>query len=182
MDEVATINLMNPVIITTPRTVIRKISEADFDDMLSVYGDLELMRYVGDSTAISEEDCRRWIPITFANYQKRGYGLFKITSPANGECMGFVGLTHPGDIPDPEIKYVLKKEHWGQGLAQEVIRVVTEAGLSQFGLKRIIATIDPDNAASMHLIQKCGYVRVDDVIDEEGSITAVFEVSAPLVK
>lgn len=170
---------MNPGVIETPRTTIRKISDADFDDMMSVYGNLELMRYVG---AITEEDCRRWIPITLDNYEKRGYGLFKITSPANGECMGFVGLTHPGDIPDPEIKYVLKKELWGQGLAQEVIRAVTEAGFGQFGLKRIIATIDPDNLASMHLIQKCGYIRVDDVTDEDGSVTAVFEVAAPLVK
>jgi hypothetical protein len=38
------------------RTRVRRITAEDYDEMFEVYSDLELMKYVGDSTAISPED------------------------------------------------------------------------------------------------------------------------------
>ena len=40
-------------------------------DMLRVYGDLDAMRWVGDGTAITEEECERWFDVTAENLRRR---------------------------------------------------------------------------------------------------------------
>ena len=55
----------------TPRLLGRRLEPQDLEPMLAVYGDLEAMRFVGDGTALSREDCARWLAVTAENYEKR---------------------------------------------------------------------------------------------------------------
>lgn len=163
-------------ILETNRTRIRRIVESDFDEMMVVYGDLELMKYVGDSTALSEEDGRKWIEITLANYEKRGYGLF-LVEDLEGRCIGFAGISHPGGQEEAEIKYTFKKSVWGKGIATEVVGGLTNHALKVWNLPLIIATIDPANTASQAVIAKCGYTRQEDRIEDDGEVTAVWKIN-----
>ena len=158
----------------TDRMRVRRIEGSDLNAMLEVYGDLELMRFVGDSSAISPEDCARWIDITLDNYEKRGYGLFLVEALDSGEHLGFVGITHPGGQIEPEIKYVLRREHWGKGLAQELVAATCGHAHQVWNLEVIIATVHPDNDVSHHVLQKAGFIRVADRVDEDGT-TVVWE-------
>ncbi|MFM9874310.1 MAG: GNAT family N-acetyltransferase [Fimbriimonadaceae bacterium] len=163
------------IILETQRTQIRQINESDFEEMMAVYADLELMRFVGDSSAITPEDARRWIIITQNNYAKKGYGLFLIEDKLNQICLGFVGLTHPGGQVLPEIKYVIKKPYSSRGLATEVVSALTNHSKEEWQINKIIATVDPENKPSMRILEKCGYVRQPDIINEDSSITALFQ-------
>lgn len=164
---------------TTERLQVRRIAPSDYSLMMEVYGDLELMRFVGDSTAISAEDCSRWIDITLDNYAKRGYGLMLVESLGTGQHLGFVGLTHPGGQPEPEIKYVLRKEHWRKGLAQELVAGTCAHAHGVWGLDTVIATVHPDNHVSNHILAKCGFVRRTDLENEDGSTTFLWEHRSP---
>jgi RimJ/RimL family protein N-acetyltransferase len=158
----------------TGRMRVRRIGPLDYEAMMEVYGDLELMRYVGDSSAIAPEDCARWIHITLENYEKRGYGLFLVEALDSGEHLGFVGITHPGGQIEPEIKYVIRREHWGKGLAQELVAATCGHAHAVWNLEVVIATVHPENDVSNHVLQKTRFTRVANRVDEDGT-TVVWE-------
>ncbi len=159
------------VILQCDRFKIRQINEADFEAMFEVYSNMSLMTFVGDGSAISESDCRKWIQITLDNYSNRGYGMFLVESPESQECLGFVGLTHPGGIEIPEIKYVLKQIYWGRGLATQIVSSLCEHAKNAWDLKEICATIDPENIASCKVMEKCGFQQSESIVEPDGDVT-----------
>ena len=55
-----------------------------------------------------------------------------------------------------EIGYVTDAGAWGRGYRHEALQALLEVGLSQFGLNRIEADIDPCNAASARILERLG--------------------------
>lgn len=58
---------------------------------------------------------------------------------------------------DLEIGYVLLKEFWGKGIATEVARNLCDYAFSRFDRSFLIAYVDPENASSRHVLEKCGF-------------------------
>jgi RimJ/RimL family protein N-acetyltransferase len=164
----------------TERLRLRKIRHDDFDSMMAVYGDLSAMRYVGDGTAISAEDCKRWIEITLSNYQTRGYGMFAVVLRESSQIVGFAGLVHPCKQREPELKYAYLSEFWGMGIATEAGRALLDYGRLEHGLSEIIATVDPSHRVSQNVLAKCGMTFREVRIDEGGTPTSVWGKRSPM--
>lgn len=165
-----------PLLFETPRLVCRQLTPADEDELYAVYSDADAMRYVDDGQPITREDTRRWIGITIRNYLKRGYGMSVLRlKDAAAPVVGFMGLVHPSDQIEPELKYALKRTYWGQGLATEAADGMLRYGLSYKGLRYVIATTDPANAPSHRVLEKVGMRRGDILKDPDGARTLVFE-------
>ncbi len=158
----------------TERLSVRPIADTDFDEMMAVYGDLDAMRYVGDGTVLSAENCKRWIQVTHENYKTRGYGMACLILRETGETIGFCGLTHPGGQEDPELKYSFHRRFWNQGFATETGLAMAAYGEATLGLTRIISTVDPGHTASRHVLQKCGFTHESTVLEEDGLETALW--------
>lgn len=131
----------------TQRLVVRRITAEDLEPMYSVYSDADAMRFVGEGTPITREACVRWVGVTLANYEARGYGMSAIALKQGLPIIGFCGLVHPSGQTTPEIKYALSREQWGQGYATETVSAMLGYGMKTLGLARIIATIHADNGA-----------------------------------
>ena len=58
-----------------------------------------------------------------------------------------------------EIGYVLGHAHWGQGYAQEALRLVIDYTFDVLGFRRIEADIDPRNTGSCKLAERLGFVQ-----------------------
>jgi RimJ/RimL family protein N-acetyltransferase len=164
----------NVALATTPRLILRRLGPADVDSLLAVYGDRDSMRWVGDGQALDRAACEAWVAVTERNYAARGYGMSAIEGRADGAVVGFVGLVHPGGQETPELKYALRKEYWGQGLATEAARAMIEYGTTRFGLREIIATIAPENEPSRRIILKLGMFEESPRVDDDGLPTCVF--------
>lgn len=160
---------------TTTRLEVRRIDSADYDAMFAVYGDPEGARWVGDGQPISPGDCSRWVDVTLANYESRGYGMSAVTLREGGEIVGFVGLVHPGGQEVPELKYAYGRAHWGQGYATEVAAAMLAYGEREFGMTRVIATTDPGNLASHRVLEKVGMVDIGTHVDEDGDEVKTYE-------
>ncbi len=65
----------------------------------------------------------------------------------------------PGMAPDTaEISYWLGRAHRGRGLAQAAVRQAAAAALAeQPGLRRVVAFVHPDNAASTWVLTRAGF-------------------------
>jgi RimJ/RimL family protein N-acetyltransferase len=58
-----------------------------------------------------------------------------------------------------ELGYTIRRDCWGEGHATEVARLLVELGFGRLGLERLAATCDPDNAASIRVLEKAGLCR-----------------------
>ncbi|WP_374567033.1 GNAT family N-acetyltransferase [Ideonella sp.] len=161
-------------LIDTPRQRIRRIEPGDGAAMLAVYGDADAMRWVGDGRPLDAAQCEEWIGVTLRNYATRGYGMVALVERTTGEVIGFCGLVHPGGQPDAEIKYALRRDHWGRGLATEAATALLAWGASALGLRQVMATAAPENVASHRVLLKAGMRRGALRHNADGSRTQLF--------
>ncbi|MCA9751874.1 MAG: GNAT family N-acetyltransferase [Gemmatimonadetes bacterium] len=168
---------MTDLVFETPSLQCRRWVTTDLDAIHAVYSDREAMRWVDDGEPITRAACEEWLRVTERNYATRGYGMFALTDRERGEVVGFCGLVHPGNQPEPEIKYAFRREVWGRGLASEAVPALLRHGAS-LGMERIIATVAPENVASRRVLEKAGLREIDRREDAEGT-TLVYEWIAP---
>jgi [ribosomal protein S5]-alanine N-acetyltransferase len=55
-----------------------------------------------------------------------------------------------------EISYAVHQDHWGQGVASEIGRILLQFGFEHLELERIEATCDPRNSASAAVLKRIG--------------------------
>lgn len=58
-----------------------------------------------------------------------------------------------------EIGYILGRPAWNQGIASEIVPAVIRYGFGQLGLCRVEAYVSTGNAASLRVLEKCGFAR-----------------------
>ena len=78
----------------------------------------------------------------------------------DGEAAGAIGYVIGTDIErySAEIGYWLGEAHWGRGIATEALVLVTEHAFAA-NLLRLFALPFADNAGSIRVLEKAGYVR-----------------------
>jgi [ribosomal protein S5]-alanine N-acetyltransferase len=92
------------------------------------------------------------------------------TSPADpsnlalevdGEAVGAVGYVGGTDVErySAEIGYWLGEAYWGRGIVTEALMLVTDYVFEHQNMLRLFALPFADNAASIRVLEKAGYVR-----------------------
>jgi ribosomal-protein-alanine N-acetyltransferase len=74
---------------------------------------------------------------------------------------GAIGLRLGEDIErcSAEIGYWLGRTYWGRGIMTAAVRTVTKYAFDSLGLLRVFALPFTENAASIRVLEKAGYVR-----------------------
>ena len=144
--------------IETDRLRIRELEESDVDGAHRVYGDPEVMRYVGaDGEARTREESAAGVARMIEGQRRNGFSLWRVELRETGEMIGVCGVVHvDGTGPDVELVYEFQQSAWGRGYATEAARACLDAALGPLGLKRVIALAYPDNAQSIRIMQKLG--------------------------
>ena len=77
-----------------------------------------------------------------------------------GEAAGAIGYVPGTDIErySAEIGYWLGEAHWGRGIVTEALVLVTEYVFANTNILRLFALPFADNAASIRVLEKAGYV------------------------
>ena len=162
------------VIFETPRLIARHLVAADADAMFAVYGDAGAMRWVGDGKPLERERCVRWIDVTHRNYERYGYGMTALLDRATHDVAGFIGLVHPNGQREAEIKYALRRDYWGRGLASEAATGMLGYAAAVLGLDHVIATAAPEHVISHRVLSKAGLQRDGVRRNADGSQTQMF--------
>ena len=92
-----------------------------------------------------------------ASYDKFGFGLWLVENRTDGVPMGMCGLLKRDTLEDVDIGYALVPEFWSKGFAMEAAAAVLSYGKSEFGMKRIVAIVSPQNDSSIRLLEKLGF-------------------------
>lgn len=77
-----------------------------------------------------------------------------------GQAVGGIGLVLGTDIDrlSAELGYWLGETYWGRGIASDAVRVFVDDAFTRFGLVRIFSLTFADNAASIRVLEKSGFV------------------------
>lgn len=78
---------------------------------------------------------------------------------ADGEYVGYVQLVPMGD-GSWEIGYHTVKAYAGKGYATEAVRAFLPVMMNQLGLTQVTGICAAENAASIRVLEKCGFRRV----------------------
>ncbi len=85
------------------------------------------------------------------------------------QCIiGDMGFRRSTDNPkEIELGYSIVPAYEGHGYATEMAKAIIEWGLALEGIERIIASCDPNNAASARVLEKAGFTSLGE---REGKI------------
>lgn len=155
-------------ILETERLIIRHFKADDLDEMAALCADAETMRFVGDGRPLNKEQVRGWIERSLENYRQHGFGCSAVVLKDGERFAGYCGFVRPSldEVAEAEIIYGFNREFWGQGFGHEAARAMLEYGFNHCRLKRIIATIDPANKASIRIVTKLGMKFQEERMDE----------------
>jgi len=92
--------------------------------------------------------------------------------------IGVVGFTFNEGKP-PELGYWLGEPYWGQGLMSEAARALLEAAHRTAHFELIAARALADNAASLNVLAKLGFVRTGTGAAESGRPVVFLELRRP---
>jgi RimJ/RimL family protein N-acetyltransferase len=142
-------------IIETSRTILRKLTMDDLDDVAAIFSNPRVMRYLGLSCQpASREEAREILESMIRLWQTKGYGRMAVISKENNKLIGIAGLRYYEG--DAELFYLLDEPYWGKGRATEIGKAVLEYGFETFDFPRIIAVTRPANTATLRVLEKLG--------------------------
>jgi ribosomal-protein-alanine N-acetyltransferase len=140
--------------VETARLLMRMFAPDDLDALAVLFGDPDVMRYVGAGVPVGRADAEIALKSILQHWERNGFGRWAIVDRQTGEFIGFGGLRSL--FGTPEVVYHLGKPHWGKGYATEMARASLRFGFEKRGFKRIVALAKPENVASIHVMRKLG--------------------------
>jgi len=146
-------------VIEGERVVLERLTLDDAEFIVRLLNDPDFHRYIGDRGVRTPEDARRYLaagPLT--SYANLGFGLYRVARKADGEPMGICGLVKRDWLGDVDLGFAFLPEYRGRGYAREAAHAALAHGHEQLGLQRIVAITDPQNAASISLLERLGMV------------------------
>ena len=146
---------LGPVILETPRLIVRRWLPDDVERMRPLATDPRVLRYIGDGRPWSDDRLRRFVRGGIEQAKSRGWVLWPLVHKADELMIGFCGFD-AGFPPDVEIGWRLLPEYWGRGLATEAARAVLDYGFRTFHFPRVISVAQPANVASVRIMEKLG--------------------------
>lgn len=143
-------------VLQTARLRLRHMEAGDAAFMLGLLNDPAWHRYIGDRGVRTLDAARDYIlagPV--AMVARYGFGFYVVEREEDACPIGVCGLAQRDFLDDVDIGYAFLPQYGGQGYALEAARGVM-AHAAALGLRRVVATVRPDNAASIRLLEKLG--------------------------
>ena len=149
--------------IETARLRLRQFAPTDFEELLALRSDPDVMRFIGSGGPHDEGQVRASLDKHLRRWEEHGFGMWAVEFKDEGALVGWCGLVYLEDGEEVEVGYGFSKAHWGKGLATEAARASLRYGFETLGLERIVAVAQPENVASRRVMEKIGmkYVRKD---------------------
>ena len=158
---------MTQMFLETERLVVREFVPADWQRLYAIESDPEAVRYQSFGPRTPEE-CRAYVRrcMDDAREQPRSTYDLAVVLRAEDLVIGRVGLQYTGDEPgETMLWYMLDRARWGNGYIPEAARALLDFGFSQLAMHRVWADTDPENAASIRVLEKLGFRREAHLVE-----------------
>lgn len=171
-------------LLETARLRLRGHRLDDFPDSAAMWADPVVTRYIGGKPFSEEEVWTRMLRYV-GHWAWLGFGYWVVEEKGTGEFVGELGFgdfkrrIEPALNDTPELGWALVSRAHGKGYATEGVRAAITWGDQHFGKRRTACIIHPENVASIHVAEKCGYREFQRTTYKDHE-TILFERQAPL--
>ena len=136
--------------LVTARLKLRSVRPADLEELHAVLSDPRATRWWSTPPHVSLDQTSAWLDSMIAN----GPDQPDFIVEREGRVIGKAGFWRL-----PEIGYILHPDSWGQGFAHEATSAVVGHVFATRELDELTADVDPENLASIRLLERLGFVR-----------------------
>jgi len=143
-------------VIRTGRLTLRPMRMTDAAALLPTFTDGEAMQFWSHGPISSLRDMQGIIARNLPP-QNRAEGSFAITH-GDDRAIGCLNFYNERDAMSG-MGYILERAAWGKGFVAEAVGGALQHGFTRLKLHRIWLEIDPRNAASVRVAEKCGFMR-----------------------
>lgn len=140
--------------VETARLHLREFRPDDLDHLAVLLADADVIRYVGNGLPISRQESENALLSIIRHWEQHGFGRWALIDKETQTFVGYGGLRSLMGMA--EVVYHLAKAYWGRGLATELVRASLRFGFTEHQFERIVAVAKPENAASIHVMEKIG--------------------------
>lgn len=138
-------------VLETARLRLRPRTADDAEALHPAFADPDLMRWWSSGPHDTVAQTRAYLAESASSWR-----WWAITLKGDDRAIGFVAAGEKWHGNVSEIGYLLRREHWGTGIAAEAVRRVIDQIFAE-GQRRVFADTDPDNAASRGLLERLGF-------------------------
>lgn len=160
------------VVVCTPRLAMRPLTAAYLPEMLDLYSDPEVTRFL---KPLDEAGHLGRLRETEQMWASRGYGRVAIHERDTGRFLGRGGLHYWDQFGEVEVGWVLRADAQGRGYATEAGRAWVRWAFEHLPVPYVTACISPDNQASRAVADRLGMsvIRADQLHGREVLVFAV---------
>lgn len=141
------------MILETARLRIRPLEPDDWRPLHAYLSDPSVRFFVPEWPE-TEEQTKEFVRGNVENPRQ-----FAVVLRDDGRLIGHVGFWKWFGQQTYEIGWAIAPAHQGSGYATEAARATLAHGFETLGLHRVIATCNPENAASVRVMEKLGMRR-----------------------
>ena len=139
---------------------LRPSTLEDAEDLFAMLSDPESMKYWSDPPISDIADAIRILREDIESDAKGNSMCWSVTLHGQDKMIGkcilfnFSQKNHRA-----EIGYILNRDYWRRGFAQQALEAVIEFAFNTLKLHRIEADVDPENAGSLGILEKLRFER-----------------------
>ncbi|MFG6278130.1 GNAT family protein [Microbacterium sp. 5K110] len=152
------------------RVRLRPVVETDLEAMAQYRGDPEVCRFLPFEPQTAD-DIRARVGHVLGGTSlegDRGGVIVVIERVEDGAIIGDLALFHlDTNSGAAEIGWVVSPAAAGRGLATEAVRALVDTAFSVYGLRRLVARIDPENSRSIALAERLGLRCEASLVENE---------------
>ena len=157
-------------VLETDRLILRWFEPGDGPFILDLLNQPSFVHFIGDRGVRTIKEARDYLSEgPGQSYMEHGFGLNMVELNEDRAPIGMCGLLKRPTLDDVDLGFAFMPKFWGQGYAFEAAAATLAHGREALGLERIVAITDPENQASIRLLEKLGmsFERLIQLGDDE---------------
>jgi RimJ/RimL family protein N-acetyltransferase len=152
----------------TERLVLRRYTKSDKDNLINLFTDAAVMKYVGDGV-LTKTQAEAWWQKLFEKLYSQGFNIWAVFTKEDSRYVGHAGIySRQTKKEDWEFVYFLNRNSWGKGYATEIARRIIKYGFEELNLPEVFATVDDGHSASIRVLEKAGMKFERYEFDDDG--------------
>jgi ribosomal-protein-alanine N-acetyltransferase len=167
------------ILYQSPKIIIREFLPSEQQTFLDLFKDTQVTKYLPNATP------ERYVEMfheLLENYKNKNLSRWAIFDVSNNDFIGIcVARIFVYNTNQIEIGYVLSRKYWGKGIATEVCKAIMQYSFANTTTKEVVAITDINNSGSQNVLQKAGFLRLENLIRNEEEI-AYFMTKKSLIQ
>ena len=146
----------------TERLRLREVNQKDSKILYElIFSDKDVVKYTFGKNTILEQNIYDYV---------KQIGLKVLENNATNDIIGLAGVLSCSYLQeeDYEFGFILAKKFWGLGYASEIGKAQIESIKNSLAQNRAIATVSPENIASIKCLEKLGLKYEKTIITDRG--------------